>query len=205
MKALKLAVLMILLTGAAAAQGLPTTSDAPDVTVLKISWRWVAPRNPQLNEARIFANPDAAARMAVNTARINEANSTREQGIATPPPKLLGYPASPDPIPVVRPWSGFVYEITVQNNGAKTIRQLRFDYFFTDPRTQVTVGRRQYKSNVKIRPGMTAKLVVRTISRPMGTIDARQAGANRADQSPDQVEIQRIKYADGSVWQRRAK
>ena len=118
MKTLKLAVLMILLTGTAAAQGSPTTSDAPDVTVLKISWRWVAPVNPRLNDALII-NPEAAARNAVNTSRINEFNSLRERGIDAPPPKLVGYPASPDPMPVVRPWSGFVYEITVKNNGAK--------------------------------------------------------------------------------------
>lgn len=197
MKILKLAVLMILLAGTAAAQG-SSTADAPGVSVLKISWRWVAPGNPRLNDTRTFASPDSAARRAVNTARINENKSARARGIDTPPPVLLEYPASPDPIPAVRPWSGFVYEITVQNNGAKTIRQIVFAYSFTDPRTHVTVGRRQFKSKVKIRPGMTANLVVRS-SRPMGTVDATQAGANRPDQSPDQVVIERIKYADGSV------
>jgi hypothetical protein len=205
MKTLKLAVLMILLTGSAAAQGLPATSAAPGVTVLKISWRYEQGGNPiRSADTRVFASPDAAARRAVNTARINQANSTRERGIDTPPPILLEYPTAPDPIPVVRPWSGFVYEITVRNNGAKTIRQLLFNYSYKDPRLQVTFVR-EYKSKVKIRPGMTAKLVVRSSSRPTGTIDASQAGANRSELSPDQIAIKRIKYADGSVWERYAK
>ena len=204
MKTLKLALLMILLTGSADAQVSSSTSGAPDVTVLKISWRRVEPGNPKLNEAGIIS-ADSAARMAVNTARINSANSARESGANTPPPALLHIPATPDSPPAVRPWVGFIYEFTVKNTGARIIRQVVFEYSFTDPRTQKTVGRRQYKSNVKIRPGMTANLVVRTSLRPIGTIDATQAGQNQQDQSPEQVVIQKIKYADGSVWQRGAK
>ena len=204
MRSLKLAVLMILLTGTAAAQGSPTSADAPGVTVLNISWRYVPPHNPIVNDARVFASPDAAARRAVNTARINQNKSLRQQGIDSPAPVLLEFTSTPDPIPVVRPWSGYVYEITVKNNGAKRIRQLVFNYSYTDARTQVTVVR-EYKSNVKIRPGTVAKLVVHTQMRPMGTIDASQAGANRPDLSPDQIVIKRLKYDDGSVWQRWAK
>jgi hypothetical protein len=203
MRALRLAILLTLLTGTAAGQGPSTNSTAPDVAVLKVSWRRVEPINPKLNDTRVIANVDSGARTAVNTARTNEANSIRQSGGNPPPPALLAYPATPDQPPVMRPWSGFIYEFTVRNTGTKTIRQVVFDYSFTDPRTQQTVGRRQYKSKVKIHPGLTGKLVVRTSSPPRGTIDARQ-GANQPDQTPDQVVIQKIKYADGSVWQRNA-
>lgn len=205
MKTLRLALSMILLTGSAAAQVSTSTSGAPDVIVLKITWRRVQPSNPKLNEARLSASPDYAARVAVNAERIYAANSARQSGADTPPPVLLSLPAIPDSPPSVRPWSGFIYEFTVRNTGAKTVRQVVFEYSFTDPGTQKKVGRRQYKSNVKIRPGLTANLVVRTSLRPIGTIDATQAGQNQQVQSPEQVVIQRIKYADGSAWQRGAK
>lgn len=205
MKTLKLSVLMILLAGSAVAQTSSTTSGPSDVTVLQVHLRFVEPGNPKLDQPQIFTNADAGARRAVNAARMNEFKSRRDLADPTPPPALLAVPDSAPVTPTARRWSGFIYEITVKNSGTKTIRQLDFDYSFPDLRTQQSVGRRHYKSKVKIHPGMTAKLVVRSYRRPMGTVAASKAAANQPDQSPEQVEIQRIKYADGSMWQRSVK
>jgi len=206
MKILKLSLLMILVAGSAAAQATSATSGAPDVAVVEISWRRVERINPRLTDTRVSASPDYAARMAVNTARINENQSVRDGGGNPAPPVLLSVPSIPDSPPVMmRPWSGFVYEFTVKNTGAKTIKQMAFEYSFTDPSTQQKVGLRQYKSKVKIRPGTTAKIVVRSNRPPIGTIDATQTGRNPHQQSPDQMVIQSIKYADGSVWKRDSK
>lgn len=207
MKTLKLTLLMILLTGSAAAQVPSSTSAAPDVTVLKIRWRRMERINPQLNQPTQSGNPEDSLRAAVNTARINEYNSARDSGANPRPPALLSTPSTTySPAPPVRMWAGFIYEFTVKNTGSKIIRKLVWEYSFTDPATQQTIGRRQYKSNVKILPGMTAKLVVRSTLPPVGTINAAQAGGQNAqDQLPEQMVIQSIKYADGSVWQRSSK
>ena len=207
MKTLKIGLLMILLSGIAATQTSTASAQvsaskaAPDLIVIKTSWRKVERFNPTLHEASV-SNPEYAARMAVNTARINEFNSARQSGAEVPPPKLLSVPSTPTLSPGVRPWSGYKYEFTVKNIGAKLIRHVVFEHSFIDPRTQKQVGRREYKSKVKVRPGLTAKLVVYSSRRPMGTIDATQTG--QQDQSHEQVVIQRIKYADGSVWERAA-
>jgi hypothetical protein len=197
--------MMILLTASAAGQDSSSTSGAPDVTVVKINWRRVEPINPMLIESRHSTNPEAGLRRAVNRARINEANSARESGGNPPPPKLLSEPSVPDSPPPVRAWSGFIYEFTVKNTGSKIIRHVVFEHSFTDPDTQRSVRRRQYKSKVKIQPGATAKIVTRSSLPPFGVINARQAGQTSQDQSSEQMVIQRIKYADGSVWQREAK
>lgn len=205
MKTLKLALLMILLAGSAAAQVSSSTSAAPDVTVLKISWRKVS-RNPQFVGALPNDNPERALKMAVNRSRINEANSARnnEAGSARPL-VLLEVPAVPDAPPVVRPWSGFIYEFTIQNTGSKIIRKLVWEYSFTDPGTKQTVGRRRYQRSVKILPGKTAKLVERSSSGPVGTINARQGGQTAQEPSPEQMVIQSIKYDDGTEWKRNSK
>ena len=204
MTTLRIGLLLLLLTGSAAAQVSTTTSATPDLTVLKTSWRRVAPDNPILNRSPSSGSVDTAARMAVNASRTNEAESRRLVAESVPAPKLLSVPSNSDfgPLPV-RPWSGYVYEFTVKNIGAKVIRQVVLEYSFTDPSTQKTVGRRRYNSKVKIRPGVTAKLVVRSSQRPIGTVDATAAGLNQLDQSREQVVIQKIKYADGSVWERK--
>jgi hypothetical protein len=193
---------MILLAGVAAAQA-PSSAQIPsDVTVIKINWRRVEPSNPFLHASQGTDDPVAALKRVVNTSRINEANSARDSGNPSPP-KLLSVPSGPDTTPpTVRAWSGFVYEFTVKNTGEKIIRHIAFEYSFTDPRTQQTVGRREYKSKVKIRPGMTAKIVVRSSSRPLGTVSVAQAGRDPHELSPEQMVIQRIKYDDGSVWER---
>jgi hypothetical protein len=194
MKILKMALLMILLAGSIAAQSPSSTSGVPDMAVIKISWRWVG-HNPKLDNVPLIGNPERALRMAVNTARTN----------ADPTQPLLSVPPVETPPPTVRPWTGFIYYFTVKNTGAKIIRNVVFEYAFTDPSTQRTVGRRQYKSKVKIRPGMLANLIVHTSLPPIGTINATQAGDDSQDQSLEHVVIQRIKYADGSVWQRDSK
>ena len=205
MTTLRIGLLLILLAGSAAAQVSTTTSHAPDLTVLKTSWRRVEPSRFLLTEAPSSTSVDNRARMAVNAARTNEANSRRQMGESVPPPRLLSIPSTSDfQPPPVRPWSGFLYEFTVKNTGAKVIRQVVLEYSFTDPSTQKTVGRRQFKSKVKIRPGVTAKLVVRSSRRPLGTIDATRGGETQLDPSREQVVIQKIKYADGSVWERSA-
>jgi hypothetical protein len=202
---LKPLLLIILVAGGAAAQVSSTTSVAPDVNVIKISWRRVS-GNPRIDQATSTSNPERGLKMAVNRSRINEANSARESGIApSASPRLLDVPSIPDLPPTVHPWSGFIYEFTIKNTGSKTIRKLVWEYSFTDPATQKTVGRRQFKSNVKILPGAMAKLLARSSRPPIGIINAAKADQNSQDQSPDQMVIQRITYADGSVWKRNSK
>lgn len=194
-------VLIILVFGSAGAQVSSTTSATPDVTVIEISWRRVS-RNPRLDRVAPIDNPERGLRTAVNNARINEANSARESGTGSAaPPALLDVPSIPYSPPIVRPWSGFIYEFTIKNTGSKIIRKLVWEYSFTDPATQRKIGRREFKSNVKILPGATAKLVTRSSLPPVGTIDAARASKNSQDQLPEQMVVQRITYADGSVWQ----
>ena len=207
MKTLKLALVVIFLSCSAAAQNSPDSSGAPDVAVIKISWRSVG-INPKLDTAPPNVNPEGNLKAAVNTARINEYNSARSVGTAANPrpPVLLDVPSTPDVPPVVIPWRGFVYEFTIKNTGTKIIRKLAWEYSFTDPVTHQKISQHQYKSSVKLRPGMTTKLVVRSSSPLLGIINARQAGQkNLQDQSSGQMLIQSINYADGSVWQRPSK
>jgi hypothetical protein len=199
---LKAVVLAILLAGGAFAQVGSSASGPPDVTVVAISWRSVK-RNPKIDAAPPISNPGSTARVAVNQARINEANDARTNNPGTPaPPVLLDIPSAPTAPPNLRQWFNFIYEFTVKNTGSKIIRKLVWEHSFTDPTTQQVVRRREYKSSTKIRPGKTAKLVVHSNLGPIGTINANQAGQTSPDLSPEQMVIKRVEYTDGSVWVR---
>jgi len=205
MKTLNLLLMMLLLTGSVVAQDSTSTSGAPDVSVVKIDWRRVDGMNPMLVESRHGYNPEAGQRRAVNASRAHQSRSDRESGGNAPPPKLLSVPSTPEPTPTLIAWAGYSYEFTVKNTGTKTIRHVVFEHSFIDPSTQRTVRRRQYKSKVRIEPGTTAKIVARTSLPPFGVINARQTGQTSLDPSSEQMVIQKIKYADGSVWQRETK
>lgn len=205
MKILQSALLLILLAGGATAQVTSAGAEkTPDVEVLQITWRRVD-YNPMLND-RPITTSERAGVAAVNSVRMQQARQDSMNNPGRPiTPVLIGIPAAPEPLPVVRPWTGFIYEFKVRNTGTKTIRKVEWEYSFSDPATRKKVGRRSYKSKVKILPGATANLTVRSSLPPIGTINAKQAASGRLDQSPEQMVIQKIEYADGSVWKRSSK
>ena len=95
----------------------------------------------------------------------------------------------------------YIYEVKVRNTGEKEIRTLIWEYVFFEPGTERELGRRRFVSRESIGPGKTRNLVLRSASSPTGTIDASKAGKKSRDEYSEQVVIQRIEYADGSVWQ----
>ena len=95
----------------------------------------------------------------------------------------------------------YVYEVKIRNTGEKRIRTLTWEYVFFEPGTELEVGRRRFVSRVNIPPGRTGNVVMRSTSPPTGTFDAAKAGKKSSDQYAEQVVIQSVVYADGSVWQ----
>ena len=95
----------------------------------------------------------------------------------------------------------YVYEVKVRNTGKKAIRKLTWEYVFFEPGTELEVGRRLFESEVSISPGRTRNVIMRSALPPRGSIDARRADKKSRDKYSEQVVIQRVQYADGSVWQ----
>jgi len=175
----------------------PGPSPAPRVIVIEKNWH-VEVINPALEK-----DP-----FAPNTARQQEENAQKDdarenenrikQGVPTLPPRT---PPTKAETGSHRLWTEYVYELKVRNTGEKPIRTLSWDYIFFEPGTDREVGRRQFTSIVSIRPGGIRKVTIRSATPPTGTIDASNAGKKSRDQYSEQVVIQRIGYADGSVWQ----
>ena len=95
----------------------------------------------------------------------------------------------------------YVYEVKIRNTGEKRIRTLTWEYVFFEPGTELEVGRRRFVSKVPHWPRQNRDVVMRSTSPPTGTFDAAKAGKKSSDQYAEQVVIQSVVYADGSVWQ----
>jgi hypothetical protein len=175
----------------------PSRSPAPGVTVIEKKWH-VEVINPALEKDPFAPNKD---RQQVENAQKGDAreNENRvKQGEPTLAPRV---PATKAETGSHRLWTEYVYELKVRNTGDKTIQTLTWEYVFFEPGTEREVGRQQFTSRVSIRPGGTRTVTMRSGTPPTGTIDASNAGKKSRDQYSEQIVIQRVGYADGSVWQ----
>jgi hypothetical protein len=198
MKTLTPMLLLLLLAGGVLGQDPSNPAAAPGLAVLEKKWRSQV-RNPALDEDPLLANEEQRERE--RDLRQNQRdNAVRAR---------LGLPQQPPPlrIPTPRPAIGdisvqYIYQAKVRNTGTKEVRKLVWDYVFLDASTQAEVGRRRIENKISIRPGKSAELITRTTSPPTGTVSVKQIDKKMREQYAERVEIQRIEYADGSVWER---
>lgn len=191
-------ILLLFLFGTgASAQALSNPSDQPNVTVVQKKWRMEV-RNPSLDK-----DPVKAAQASEQAEQERKGND-RQNDIRS----QQGMPPVTTSVPVPATETGargllvsYIYEVRVINTGKKEIRTLSWEYLFFEPGTERELGRRRFVSKVTIGPGKTKTLLERSASSPTGTVDATRAGKKPQDLYSEQVVIQRIEYADGSVWQ----
>lgn len=97
------------------------------------------------------------------------------------------------------PTAIYFYNAKIKNNTGKEIQAIAWDYVFFASGTKNEVGRRQFANKIKISPGKTGSLKVRSASPPTGSISAT-ANKKSRPRYDEEVIIQTIEYADGSIW-----
>lgn len=194
MKALCPVLLLFLAAVNASGQAVVNSVVMPNLEVIEKEWR-VEKHNPMLDDNPLRLVDE------INQAEINR-RTPRQNTARTR--QLLPEP-TPDPIPepdvvTTEISTRYVYQVKFKNTGDKAIKTLTWDYVFSEPGTQNEVGRHRFVSKVNISPGKTKNLVMRTGSPPTGSINAKNAGKKLREQYAEQVVVQGIQYADGSVW-----
>jgi hypothetical protein len=176
-----------------------TDKSAPtDLTVLKHSWHKEfvglrADSNPlQPNEDLI--RQTRAQKRVIRQRDDSLPNQTTEIPMPVPGPRPI--PSDPKGREV------YIYKVTVQNNGAKRIKAVAWEFQFLHPETQEVLGSRRITSRVKLSPHKTEELKAQLFQQPTHIVWADQLGKKYSDQFKEQVIIHRIDYADGSTWQR---
>jgi hypothetical protein len=189
---------------AQATQGPAPAAGQPDLAVLKFSWskeRLNWERDPfggpnenfdqmrvrMRNEKRILDAKAGGSQIELNRvereARADSANIERMR--AQPPARY-----------------GFMYKLTLQNNGAKAVKEVDWDYVFTDAATGQELGRHQFASGEKIGPGKKREFSYFIPSPPTRTVSAHALDRKEREGLTEQVIVVRIVYDDGTVWQR---
>jgi hypothetical protein len=186
------------------AQGPRPAADPPDLAVVKFSWskeRLNWERDPfggpnenfdqmrvrMRNEKRILDAKSGGSQIELNKvereARADSANIERMR--AGPPARY-----------------GFMYKLTLQNNGARAVREVEWDYVFTDAATGQELGRHKFAGGEKIAPGKKREFSYFIPAPPTRTVSASALNRKEREGLAEQVIVVRVIYDDGTVWQR---
>lgn len=187
---------LFLVAGGVVAQSGPVPTNPAGLLILEKSWRKVI-RNPALDSDPFEAN-DAHEEFRREQREQNIRNSIRvregdSQGRARDLPRAKLATAAELESPSVR----YLYRMKFKNTGAKAIVGLVWEYNFQDPQSFEEVGRHSFTHRVKIRPGKEIELFGESASPPARIV---VAGKVNAPAHTEKIVIQRIEYADGSIW-----
>jgi hypothetical protein len=197
MRVLGLMPVLFLVALCASAQTISNPSAGPEVTVMQKKWRMDV-RNPALEKdpIKIMNEREEEERKRKAAEKMNETRTQQGMPAVVRPGREPARDFGNRELSVT-----YIYEVKVRNTGAKPVRSITWEYVFFDPDTKQEVGRQRFESEVRISPGGTKNLVMRSASSPTGTIEATKVDKKSKDQYSEKVVIQSVKYADGSVWQ----
>ena len=93
----------------------------------------------------------------------------------------------------------YVYALSFRNHGAKAVRSIAYEYQVVPSPGQTIVTTRQFDCKVKVKADKSQRLTVSTALAPTHTVSA---GAAKDKTVAAAVQVNRVVYADGSVWRR---
>ena len=197
-----LIVLILSLGGVGQAQSAAPSAEAPDLTIVKYSWM-----KDRLNwQGDPFGgaveNFDDVRRRMVDQRRIERARGEGKTGEAAKIEREMRSEQvlkarAPKP-----PRYAFSYNLSVKNTGAKTIKEIDWDYVFFDAVTGAELGRREFTAVEKISPGKHKQLTFLVTAPPTQSISVHALNKKERDGLTEQVVIMRVLYEDGFVWKR---
>jgi hypothetical protein len=98
---------------------------------------------------------------------------------------------------------GYDYRVKFRNSDAKAVEVLFWEYRFAEKSNPSNVVRRQFLCGVGIKPGKEKEVQTFTVSGPSNVVSAETLANEAAGGYAESVVVNRIEYADGSIWQRK--
>ena len=97
---------------------------------------------------------------------------------------------------------GFTYEVKFRNGGTKQSQTIFWEYQFTEAAAPENTSRRRFVCDVKIKPATDRLVQVFSTLGPSTVINVKNLSKGSGKEFNESVVIDRIEFADGSVWQR---
>lgn len=186
----------------------PVTTDGSPVVVLSL--KWSKSRQTIVNPDNDRATPAKSAMLPANrnferNRRVNDQAGVRDPNADT----LDGRSAALEKItqdarsPTSTPVDGFLYQVKVRNASTKAIEVLFWEYRFKERSNPTNSVSRQFLCGANLKPDKETELKVFSVSGPSSLISVGSLENKSKNLFDEQVVINRVEYADGTVWQRK--
>ena len=106
-------------------------------------------------------------------------------------------------MPSSKPVDGFAYRVKIRNSSAKVIEVLFWEYQFKETSNPASVTRRQFLCGVSIKPDKEKELKAFSTFGPGDVISVGSLANRSGSFFEESVVINRVEYADGTIWQRK--
>lgn len=203
MKALLL--LPILLIGFPYSQNPASSGEGSQVGVLSFKWsksRQIIEKTDSTSEApaaaMIAANKNFERNRRANTIGERDPNLDTIDGRSAALDKSVQESRS-----IAKPVDGFAYRVKFQNASAQVIEVLFWEYQFKESSNPATVARRQFLCGVQVKPGKDKEVQAFSLSGPSNVITVGGLANKSGTLFAEDVVINRVEYADGTIWQRK--
>ena len=98
---------------------------------------------------------------------------------------------------------GFTYQTKVQNNSAKPVANVFWEYQFREKGNPAILSRRQFVCQAKLKPAKTRDLEIFTHAAPSSVVSVKTLSKKSGPTFDESVIINRVEFEDGSNWQRK--
>ena len=179
------------------------SSDGMPVTVLSIKWF----KDRQAVEDVSTSSP-AAAMIPQNknferNRRANNSPGERDPNLDTIDGRSAALDKAVQESRAPKPVDGYAYRAKVHNASGKPIEIIFWEYQFKESATAAPLLRRQFLCGVAVKPEKDKELQAFSLSGPQDVISVNILAKKSGSQGTEQVVINRVEFADGSIWQRK--
>ncbi len=173
------------------------------VTVLSIKWF----KDRQTIEQQSTTSP-AAAMIPQNknferNRRANNSPGERDPNLDTIDGRSAALERAVQDSRSPKPVDGFAYRVKVRNATAKPIEIVFWEYQFKESAAAAPLVRRQFLCGVAVKPGKDKELQAFSLLGPQDVVSVNILSQKSGSAGAEQVVINRVEFADGSIWQRK--
>ncbi len=181
-------------------------TDAPLVVVLSFNWSRIR------KTVRTEPTGGAPAREMIadnknypRNARVNmpvgqrDPNEDTIDGRSAAIEKIVQESRTPPP----KSFDTFDYEVKIANGSKKTIEVVFWEYQFIDQGNPGKPTRHQFLCGAGLKAGKEKQLQASSLSGPSDVVSAQTLAKDTGKRFQEKVLINRVEYADGSIWQRK--
>lgn len=184
--------------------GVPAISkEGLPVTVVSIKWF----KDRQVVEQSSTSSP-AAAMIPQNknyerNRRANTSPGERDPNLDTMDGRSAAMEKAVQDSRAPKPVNGFAYRVKVHNASAKPIDIIFWEYQFKESAAAAPLLRRQFLCGVAVKSGKDKELQAFSLIGPQDVVSVNILAQKSGSSGAEQVVINRVEFADGSIWQRK--